>query len=825
MSRRRARLVVALVLGGGVAASSGCGIVGRALQTPPATAASSGSTTQGRDACGGTTVASDLSADEKLWAEAAWNYVRQNTNATTGLVNATDQRPVVSVWDIADAIAAIYAAHELGLIDRCEFDDRFGALVASLNLMPLVDNVAPNRWYSAGDRAMVGPDGKPAVLGWSPIQLGRLLVWLRIVEARHPVWSEYIGRAVARWNFCRVLDGCGALTRGVRTGAGAIRVEQDGRLGYEEYAAAGFALWGFDVAAAAALDHSLPLELEGLELKVDARAMRDGGVMGPLTSAPFTAFEMEIGAGVGGSPWAEYRRLGQLVAQAQYRRFERTRTMTARTHRPLATPPWEVYDSVWVEGYPWNTVDPSGGSTPHFSMVSTAAVFELWAVYPHAAATRMLEFACALRDQARGFYAGRLERTGGTDRTLALRTNAAVLQALLYRRRGTFLKPLAEPSWLEVNSRDEFFRPGRCLPAEPRICCANCPRNPPPDPTPPPAPAPTPAAPAAKPPAGTPPAAPATKPPAGAPAGAPAPKPTPPPAPKPSTPPPAPKPDPPGSLPFAASAGHGLAFAQQTTPATGTRRLSSRGWSISAGLDVPLSYDVSELEGEASQGELTTKSPRASVNVRYAISGNWFGRISFHRYLDQSRRASWNPDFAYALGYDDWRPGTLSFVYENQGGNRLNPNRQAGETVTRLEEGTFATTYKIPVPRWLEGIFVPRPENRLSASVGLQVTPRFRREAATGRGEWKRSVSLTVRNRFFRWFFAEARAIYYPAAGQQQPWDPDFTYAFGYFNWTPGAVSVQYSNYAANRFPWNNKPSSGGAFRDGGLSVSWSQAW
>lgn len=831
MTRRRSRLAAALAIASGFVAASGCGVVARGLQGAQARAA--GTATQAaaasRDACVAPADAPVLPEDERLWAEAAWNYVRLNTHATTGLVNATDQRPVASVWDIADAIAAVYAAHELGLIDRCGFDERFGAIVASLNLVPLVDNIAPNRWYSVTDRAMIGPDGKPAVLGWSTAHLGRLLLWLRIVEARHPFWSEHIGRAVARWNFCRIVDACGALTGGVHTGPAENRIAQEGRIGYEEYASAGFAVWGFDVGRAAALDNAVPVDVEGLTLKRDARAMRDGG-MAPLTTTPFAAFEMEIGGTLAGGDWTEYRQLGRDVAQAQYRRYGRTRTLTARTHRPLATAPWEVYDAVWAEGYTWNTVDPTGASTPHFTMLSTAAAFELWAVYPDEVATRMIEYSCTLRDQQRGFYAGRVERTGGVDRTLSLRTNAAVLEALLYRRKGVILKPLQSASWLDVNSQDEFFRPGRCLPAERRVAgCDDCPRVPPPyKPPQPPAPATKPAAAPSAPPAQPSPAAKPPQPPApGAPAPAPAPKP---PAGQPpsATPPPAPASAvrrPPSVLgAVREAAALSLGQASQPPPAVRARALS-RGWSINASMDVPLSYELSDLEGEASQGELTSRSPRVSLAVKYAIQGNWFARASVYRYLDQSRLSSWNPEFAYGFGYDNWRPGTVSVTYDNQGGNRFRPDRGAGEAVTRLEEGTFGTTYKIPVPRWVEGIFVPRPDNRLSAAVGVQITPRFRREGAPERGEWKRSVSLTVRNRVFRWFFVEARALYYPVPGQQQPWDPDFTYAFGYANWTPGAVSVQYSNYAANRFPWSHRPTSGGHFRDGGLSVSWSQAW
>jgi hypothetical protein len=454
--------------------ANGCGVAGRAIQRDMTAERRSTPAPIDRTLSCDAQRVDVLDCDERLWAEAAWKYVENNTNGN-GVVNGTDKRPVVSMWDVADAIAATYAARELGLIDTCAFDARFGRLVGFLNTMPLVDDLAPNRWYNASNATMVDAENKPALLGWSAMDLGRLLLWLRIVEARHPIWSEYIGRAVARWNYCAIVDACGTLNRGVHTGPDTNTLEQEGRLGYEEYAAAGFALWGFDTARAAAVDPSEPVDVEGIELRRDSRPSAAPGNIAALTTTPFAAYEMELGALGERRDGPRYRQLGRDVARAQYERYRRTKTMTARTHRPMATAPWRVYDSVYADGYAWNPVDLNGKVTPYFALFSTAAAFELWAAYPDEAADRFLEFACAFRDPQRGWYSGRFERTGGTDDTLSLRTNAAVLEALLYRKFGPIYRPAAEPGWFDVNVRDEFFRPGRCLPGEERRCGEDCP--------------------------------------------------------------------------------------------------------------------------------------------------------------------------------------------------------------------------------------------------------------------------------------------------------------------------------------------------------------
>lgn len=250
-----------------------------------------------------------------------------------------------------------------------------------------------------------------------------------------------------------------------------------------------------------------------------------------------------------------------------------------------------------------------------------------------------------------------------------------------------------------------------------------------------------------------------------------------------------------------------------------------RGLTFAAALDVPLAYGRESSEGAGTQGEETLRSPRLSLTLRYSPPETyWFGRLSVHRYLDESRQAPWNPDFTYSFGYDDWHPGTVAVTYDNYNGNRFNPDRSRNESITRFEEGSLSAVYRIPIPEKIEALFVPNPDKRLSASIGAHLTPRFQRADSSDRGEWKRSVSFGVRNRFYRWWYLEARALYYPVEGQQQPWDPDYTYGFGYSDWHPGKVSVQYSNYAGNRFPWRSS-SRGTAFRDGSVSVSWSHTW
>lgn len=262
----------------------------------------------------------------------------------------------------------------------------------------------------------------------------------------------------------------------------------------------------------------------------------------------------------------------------------------------------------------------------------------------------------------------------------------------------------------------------------------------------------------------------------------------------------------------------------QPVPTAPADQARARGLTATAAVDVPLGYGPAPPAGEATQGDMLTRSPRVSLTLRYAPQGGgWFGRVTVFHYLDDGRKAPWNPDFTYSVGYDDWRPKTFGIAYGNEGGNRWRPDRDEGEVFTRLDEGTITATYRIPVPAALERIFVTRPDNRLSASVALHLTPRFQRDAGGPRGHWKRAASLSVRHRVHSYWYVEGRAVVYPSRVQQQPWDPDYTFGFGYFDWNPGRVSVQYGNYAGNRFPWRSPGRA--SFSDGTLTISYSHRW
>jgi len=241
------------------------------------------------------------------------------------------------------------------------------------------------------------------------------------------------------------------------------------------------------------------------------------------------------------------------------------------------------------------------------------------------------------------------------------------------------------------------------------------------------------------------------------------------------------------------------------------------GLTVTPGLYLPFSR---ASVGGRTIGEQASGSPALRLNLTYQPLGHWFARVTLHRYLDKSRRAPWDPDFTYSFGYDDWHPYTFSLVYSNYSNNRFDPKPRA--PVSRLSEGTIALGWKAPMPKALARPLLIDQSLQIDCRIGLNASPRYERDDGS-RGRWKRSAQLGCRYPFTRRLYLDFTAFAYDHG--QQPWDPDFTYGFGLFDYRSNRVSLQYSNYSGNRFPWRKSKAGTGRFKDGGLLVSWSKTF
>ena len=404
---------------------------------------------------------------EQLWARIAWRYIENNTDYDTGLVNGVDRSPVFTAWNLADALAAVVAGHELDVIDTREFDLRLSRLLGFAATMDLSSGQMPNKAYHAASGKMVSFDGRPEDIGWSAVDAGRLLLWLRIVAQRHPRFAEYADKAVLRWTFCDAIDDCGTLYGTNRSG-GQVQRYQEGRLGYEQLAAAGYAAWGFETRGAAGWANTQVANVDGVPIAYDARDPRTSGAQAPVLTMPWALMGLELGWRM---PEGERARAqAERVLKVQEERWRREQQLTARTDYQTRQEPYVVLDAVYAGGYPWNTVAADGREYEKLALVSTRAAFAMWALWPGEYTQRLREGVQWLYDPDRGWYEGRFEAGGGPHANITLSTNAAVLEALLFKAKGALYAEQPRVGLFETRTGDVFQRPKRCTPPEREAC-------------------------------------------------------------------------------------------------------------------------------------------------------------------------------------------------------------------------------------------------------------------------------------------------------------------------------------------------------------------
>lgn len=364
-------------------------------------------------------------------ARAAWAQVDAMYHPATGLASAQPSWAYPTAWDIASTLAAYYAARGLGYITDAEYTSRASRLLQTMQRARLYEGVAYGRNYDAKTGELVGPDQKPHAsgTGYSAMDLGRLLVILAVV-ARNDAGLADAARAVAsRIDAKRVIRN-GYLTGTELNKQGRPESYQEGRLGYEQYAAAGFALW--DMAPSAAVSarrNAAKASVLGIPMTADRRGLDR------ITSEPFIMHGLELG-------WSpEMREMAWQTLSAQAARFLSTGKLTMVSEDAINRPPhYFYYYCVYCSGKPFVVnIHTPGVELNEPRWLSTKAAFAWHALLPSGYTWRTVEAVSpALADSA-GWATGVFEDSGKSTETYAINTAALILEAALYRRTG---KPL-----------------------------------------------------------------------------------------------------------------------------------------------------------------------------------------------------------------------------------------------------------------------------------------------------------------------------------------------------------------------------------------------
>ncbi|SNT73804.1 DUF3131 domain-containing protein [Paracoccus seriniphilus] len=425
-----------------------------------------------------------LTEREMQMARTAWSYFEKSYQEDTGLVNAVGSYPSTTMWDTASYISALVSAHELGIIDKREFDKRATKLIGTLRNLDLFRGEAPNKVYNTQSGAKVNYANQPGEVGFSVLDIGRMLVWLRILKERYPYLANGVDNIPLRWNFCNIVADDGRLFGSILGGNDETRYVQEGRLGYEEYAAKGFALWGFDVDGA--LDpHPLAYtKIYDVDVPYDGRDPRVFHNQNYVLTESYLLDGLEMGwdlpipdpdgPQVASQGWrAEFAHRIFLVQQ---RRFESTGIITARSEHQVEGKPYFVYDSIFADGYPWNTLDPSGVYQPDRAAVAAKAAIGMWALWDVPYTDLLFETVADLSEPDGGFYEGLYENGNGYIPLRTANNNGIILAALLYKVQGPIMKFQNDnTSFWDMAYSGSDIRTNKCLPEKMVVeatCCA-----------------------------------------------------------------------------------------------------------------------------------------------------------------------------------------------------------------------------------------------------------------------------------------------------------------------------------------------------------------
>ncbi len=372
-----------------------------------------------------------LTTEEARAATIAWAYIRENTRPETGLVDSVAGFPSTTLWDQGSYLLALVSARQLGLVDEGEFHARTRQMLDSFARLPLFDGKLPNKVYDTQTLAMVDYANTPVPggIGWSALDIARMLAAFRVLERRVPQYGEDIRRLLAEWDLAAMARN-GELFGADRQGDEVVLL-QEGRMGYEQYGARSAAMWGLDVIQAMSAERALTWEeVSGVDVPVDLRDHTAFMAITPTLSEPYVLQALEFGLD------SEALRLAGRVYAAQERRYRQTGQLTAVSEDHVSEAPFFVYSSVYSNGAAWNVVAENGDEHPELRTVSLKASFGWHALFGTEYAETLVSSLSDLGDPARGWAAGIYEEDGAVNDVYTLNTNGIVLQAIHYIANG-----------------------------------------------------------------------------------------------------------------------------------------------------------------------------------------------------------------------------------------------------------------------------------------------------------------------------------------------------------------------------------------------------
>ncbi len=373
-----------------------------------------------------------LDEEELEAAEVAWRYFENNYQEETGLVNSVDGYPSTTMWDQASYLLAVISAYRLDIIDRDTFDERISKNLESLAQLPLFDDKLPNKAYNTITLEMTDYKNTPTErgIGWSALDLGRLATPLNILVWNYPEYAEEVRAVLSHWEFNEMLEDGYMMGARIDKNEKTERV-QEGRIGYEEYAAQAMALLAFDAKRAAEYSDFLKFEtIYGIDVPTDVRDFKSYGAHNYVVSEPFILSGLEYG-------WtSDMQEMAYRVYSVQEERYKRTGILTAVSEDNIDRAPYFVYNTIFTNGIAWNAITEDGEDADEFRSISTKSAFGWDALYNNNYTDLLMDRVISLRDEEKGYYSGWYEKLDEPNTAITANVNGIILQSLHYKKNG-----------------------------------------------------------------------------------------------------------------------------------------------------------------------------------------------------------------------------------------------------------------------------------------------------------------------------------------------------------------------------------------------------
>ena len=375
-----------------------------------------------------------LTKEELEWAKVAWKYFENNYNKNTGLVNSIDNYPSTTMWDTGNYIMALISAYRLNIISENKFDTRLNKILTTLANLHLYKNKLPNKVYNTQSLTMTDYKNSKSIdgLGWSAIDIARLLSPLYFININYPKYGEKVGTILAKWKL-KYIRKRGRL-QGAYNDNGVELLTQEGRLGYEQYSANIFALFAIGLHNSMRYNRYLGFtKIYDIEIPYDIRDKALYNANNYVVMEPYILDGLELG-------WNYYsREFTHRLYKVQEKRYEKTNILTAVTEDNIDQKPYFLYNSIYVNKKEWVSIDESGKEYNDLKVLSTKASFGMYVLYNSEYTEKLINKIKSLQSD-RGWYAGYYEKDWSINKAISCNTNALILEALLYKVEGALLK-------------------------------------------------------------------------------------------------------------------------------------------------------------------------------------------------------------------------------------------------------------------------------------------------------------------------------------------------------------------------------------------------